>query len=137
MCPPPVPLLSQINSVHAPSHVLKIQLNIILPLCLGLPSCLFPSGFSTATLYSPLLSPLRPQCTARLIVLDLINRTVLGEEYKSLSSSLCSFLYSRFTSYPLVPSIFLGTLFSNALSLRSSFNTNNHVSHPYKKQGKL
>ena len=47
---------------------------------LGLPSGLFPFGFSTKTLYTPLSSPIRVTCPAHLILLDFITRTILGEE---------------------------------------------------------
>jgi len=44
-CPPPVPMLSQLDPVHTPtSHFPKRHLNIIPHLHLGLPSSLFPSG---------------------------------------------------------------------------------------------
>ena len=44
---------------------------------LGLPSGLFPPGFHTNTLYTPLLSPIRVTCSAHLILLDFITRIMI------------------------------------------------------------
>jgi hypothetical protein len=44
---------------------------------------------------------------------------------------LCSFIHSPFISSLLDPNILLNTLFSNTLSLRSSLNVSDQVSHPY------
>jgi hypothetical protein len=48
-------------------------------LCLGLPSCLFPSGFSTKTLYVLLSSPMRATFPDHLVPLDLICPTIFGD----------------------------------------------------------
>ena len=100
---------------------------------LGLPSALFLSDFPTETLYIPLFSPVRATCPASLILIDLIIRKIFGEQYRSLSSSLCRFLHSPVTSSLLGPNILLKPLFSDTFSLRSSLN----VSDPYQTAGKL
>ena len=136
-CPPPVPILSHLNPVHAP-HPTSLRPILLLSSHLrkGIRSGLFPAGFPTITQYVPLLSPIRASCPAHLILLDFITLTILGEEYRSLSSSLCSFSTSV-TSSPLGPNVLLNTIFSNILSLRSSLNARNQVSHPYKTIGKI
>jgi len=80
---------------------------------LGLPSGLFPPRIPTKTLYTPLITPIRVTCPVQLILIDLITRKILGEEYR-----LCSFPNSPVTSSLLGPNILLSTLFSNTLNLR-------------------
>jgi hypothetical protein len=57
---------------------------------------------------------------------------ILREEYKLWSSSLCSFLQPPVTSSLFGPNILHNTLFSNTLSLCSSLNVRDEVSHPYR-----
>ena len=137
-CSPHVPVLSQINPVHAPHSTTWWSILILSwHLHLGLPSDLIPSGFPTETLYAPLLSTIRATCPAHLILLDLISRMVLGEDYRSPSAPWCSFLNSPVISYLLNPNILISTLLSNTLCLRSSLNVNDQVPHPNKTSGKI
>jgi hypothetical protein len=57
-CPPPVPILSQIIRVHAlrPTSG-RSSSTLSSHLCLGLPSGLLISGFSTKNLHTPVPSP--------------------------------------------------------------------------------
>ena len=121
--PPPVHIPNQIKPVHAPSHSMKIHHNIILSSMPGSSQWSLSLSFPTKTLYTPLLSPLRATCPAHLILLNLITRTILREQYRSLSSSLRSFLHYPVTSSFLTPNISLSTLFSDTLRLCSSLNT--------------
>ena len=131
--PPPVSILGQPNSVHIPtSHFLEIHPNIMPPSTPRSSQCLVPSGFPTKTLYNPISSTIRATCPAHLILLDFITRTILGEEYKSFSSSLCNLLHSPVISSILGQNILLNTMFSKTLSFLFSGNVSGQVSHPYK-----
>jgi hypothetical protein len=114
--PPLFSILSHINPVHAtPSYFAKAHFIIILQLCQDLPSGLCPSGFPTKNLYSNLF----------------------GEKYKLWVSSLRSYIQPPITSYLLGLNIVPSYLFANILSLCSSFNVRDQVSHPYKTIGKI
>ena len=97
--------------------------------CLGLPSVLFPLScpHQNPVCTSPL--PIPSTCPTHLILLNLITCTIFGEQYWSLNSLFCSFLYSPVTLYLLWLNILFSTIFPNTLSLRSSVTVSHPVPH--------
>ena len=101
------------NPVHCPpSHFLTILLNIIIPSMYGVsqwsPYLRFPhqNTAHTSTLPYMFYIPHPPHS-------DLNTQILIGDQYISLGSSLCSFLHLLFASSLLSPNIPLSTLFSN------------------------
>ena len=85
-------------------HFLKIHLNI-LPSTPGSPQWSLPQVSPPKPCTS--LSPIRATCPTHHFLLDFIIRTILGLEYRSLSTSLFTLLHSLITSSLLGPNIIL------------------------------
>jgi hypothetical protein len=116
-----------IQSVSPNSTFWRFILILFFHLRLGLPSDSFPQVSAP----KPRVQLLRATYPAHFILLDLIIRIIFGEEYRSLSSPLCSLLHSSVTLCILGQNILFSTLFSNTLSLRSSLSGSDRVSHSY------
>jgi len=100
--PPLVPILSQMNPLHAPTSYPKIHFNIISPSTLSSSRWSFPFTFSYQNIVWIFnLSSLLP-CVLHVppTILDLIILTIFGKVYKWRRSSLCS-LFQTLAASPL------------------------------------
>jgi hypothetical protein len=97
-------------------------------LCLGLPSSLFPSGFTTNILYNA--HSCHMHYPSHPFWFDHSNYTWQRVQFMKLL--IMQFLQPFITSSLFGPNILLNTLFSNTLSLCSSLNVRDQVSQPYR-----
>ena len=89
-----VPILSQLDSVNAsPSHFSKICFNVILPSTQESSKCAPSFRFSHQKPVCILLSHIRSTCLAPRIFLDLIARTIFGEECIPIDLSKVFFFF--------------------------------------------
>ena len=99
---PPVPILSHMNPVLGlTSHFLKICLNIILLSMPGSSKWILSPRFAHQKPVCTYPLPTRATCPAHLILLYLLTRTIFGEQYRPLSSSLYSQVLTLFCFHRL------------------------------------
>ena len=131
-CPPPVPILTQINPVHAPtSHFLKTHLNVFLSPTPGSSKWFLPQVF-----------PPNPVCTARLFHACYLHSpshssrfdhlNIIGWAVQIIKLFIVSFSPLLCYPVPLRPKYSPQHPVLKHLSVPSSFNVNCQVSHPHK-----
>jgi hypothetical protein len=116
------------------SHFKKSHFNNILRLNIGRVIS-FPHVSPPKPCMHPSSSPYALHASPISFFLIWSTEWYLVSQYRSLSPSPCSLLPPSVTYSLLGPNILLSTLFSNTLSLHSSLNVNDQVSHPYQKTG--
>jgi hypothetical protein len=84
-----------------------------------------------------LLSPIRAKCPVHLILLDLIILIILGKRVEVIKLLNMQFSPCSRHFISLRSKYFLSILFSDILSLCSSLNVTDQVSHPYRTTDKI